>query len=76
MTPKISQNQKLKELYEIKRIKKSIFSFSKKNFKSKYVFVNYKDESCSTTQVDPKTVVEPYSNPKISPPWPLRSNSY
>ena len=28
---------------------------------------NIENESCSTTRVDPKTVVEPYSNPQASP---------
>ena len=31
---------------------------------------NIENESCSTTGVDPKTVVEPYFSPKISPLWP------
>ena len=33
---------------------------------------NKEDESCSTTLVDPKTVVEPYSNPKNSPLGPQK----
>ena len=28
---------------------------------------NYKNESCSPKRVDPRTVFEPYSNPKSSP---------
>ena len=33
---------------------------------------NKEDERCSTTYVDPKTVVEPYSNPKNSPLGPQK----
>ena len=32
--------------------------------------------SCSTTYVDPKTVVEPYSNPKNSPLGPQKVKNY
>ena len=34
---------------------------------------NIEDEKCSTTWVDPKTVFEPYPNPKNSPLGPLNS---
>ena len=30
------------------------------------------NENCSTTWVDPKTVFEPYPNPKNSPIWPQK----
>ena len=33
---------------------------------------NIENESCSTTWVDPKTVVEPYPNPKNSPLGPQK----
>ena len=33
---------------------------------------NKEDESCSTTQLDPKTVFDPYSNPKNSPLGPQK----
>ena len=32
--------------------------------------------SCSTTRVDPKTVVQPYPNPKNSPLGPQKIKNY
>ena len=36
-------------------------------------FVNIENESCSTTWVDPKTFVKPYSDPQFSPLGPLKT---
>ena len=37
---------------------------------------NKENESCSTTWVDPKTVVKPYPDPKNSPLWPKKVKNY
>ena len=37
---------------------------------------NIENESCSTTQVDPKTVLKAYPNPKISPLGPHKVKMY
>merc|ERR1711873_151295 len=36
---------------------------------------NIENESCSTTKVDPKTVVKPYSNPQTSPLGPHKTKT-
>ena len=37
---------------------------------------NIENESCSTIWVDPKTVVEPYPNPKNNPLGPKKLKKY
>ena len=37
---------------------------------------NIENESCSTTLVDPKTVVKPYSDPQTSPLGPQKVKNY
>ena len=80
MTPKLSQNQtsELKETKKMKVVK--LHEQTPKQLSNlliydpiKQILGNKENESCSATLVDPKSVYEPFQNPKIAHQSPKKS---